>query len=119
MANREDEFYRQNYYGGHPPTCTCVKCTEKRLARAANTRSAESFWLVTLIGISICAAIWMVYLVIRGSIDTQTGMALTAVNLSVAIWAFSYHRNPWASFRSVIISLTIVIFALIITVALW
>ncbi len=27
-----DEWYRGAYYGDHPPACTCVKCTEERLA---------------------------------------------------------------------------------------
>ncbi|AQU03760.1 MAG: hypothetical protein LLF82_000558 [Dehalococcoides mccartyi] len=38
---REDDTYRNAMYNGHPPACTCVDCTRRRLAGNARRKSVE------------------------------------------------------------------------------
>jgi hypothetical protein len=33
MPMREDETLRKELYGGHPPACTCVACTRRRISK--------------------------------------------------------------------------------------
>jgi len=117
MANREDEYYRQNYYGGHPPACTCVKCTEKRLAGLKSSRSGEKIWLVAVTGTSLAVALWMVYLLIATSLDAGIGMTFTAIYLGLFIWALSALNRPWPIFRSGLLCLVIILSAIIISLA--
>lgn len=119
MANREDEYYRQNYYGGHPPACTCVKCTEKRLAGLKNSRSGEKVWTYTLAGLGLAAAGWMIYLLAISRIGTGIGMTFTALYLGVFIWAISLFNRPWPIFRSSLLCLVVILSAIIISVANW
>ena len=119
MANREDEYYRQHYYGGHPPACTCVTCTEKRLAGINNSRSGEKAWIYVLAGLGLVAAGWMVYLLAVPRIDTGIGMTFTAIYLGVFIWAISFFNRPWPIFKSSLLCLVVVLSAIIISVANW
>jgi len=119
MANREDEYYRQHYYGGHPPACTCVTCTEKRLAGIKNSRSGEKAWIYVLAGLGLVAAGWMVYLLAVPRIDTGIGMTFTAIYLGVFIWAISFFNRPWPIFKSSLLCLVVVLSAIIISVANW
>ncbi|MDD2471990.1 MAG: hypothetical protein PHT28_03625 [Dehalococcoidales bacterium] len=119
MANREDEYYRQNYYGGHPPACTCVKCTEQRLADIKKSHSAGKCWHFLLTGVSITAAGWIVFMLLRGSMGTGIGMIFITAYLGVFIWAASVLKSPRSGFISGLLSLAIILSAIIGSIATW
>lgn len=62
MCPREDETFRATRYGGHPPTCTCVECCEKRRAGMStgggrNKARGIPVWLWVIIGVVIAAVL--------------------------------------------------------------
>lgn len=119
MPKREDEYYLQNYYGGHPPACTCVRCNEKRLAGLASNYLREKYFQFGLAGISGAGAVWMLWLMAARSLDFYAGITLAALNLSVMIWALRASGNPWSTFRSAVIGLAIVLAVIIVSLASW
>ena len=44
---RKDETARKVFYGGHPPACTCWRCTERRLRRLKGY--PKWFWIVAIL----------------------------------------------------------------------
>ncbi|MDD5486740.1 MAG: hypothetical protein PHW65_04230 [Dehalococcoidales bacterium] len=119
MAKREDEFWRENYYGGHPPACTCVKCTEKRLAGLKATQNTETIWLFILMGAAVLSAGWLIYLAARSLLDARLGMLFIAGNLGVFIWTLTNFASPWPRSRSLILSLVIILLTIVVTAAVW
>jgi hypothetical protein len=117
MAKREDEYYRQEYYGGHPPACTCVKCTRRRLAGIERGRSAEKTWLLVLLAVCLVSAGWTVWLLASGSVRMTVGLVNLALDLGVLAWGVSAWKSPWGSFRSGLTALIIVLVSLIVSLA--
>jgi hypothetical protein len=53
---RVDETKRRVFYGGHPPSCTCVKCSRQRLLRQKRGRGIK--WvLIAILVIAIIAVV--------------------------------------------------------------
>ncbi len=117
MSKREDEYYRQNYYGGHPPACTCVKCTERRLAGLVRSRSNEKLWLYVLAAVCVASSGLLVWLLLADAIGITAGLFAAAVNLAVFIWALSARKHPWSTFRSGVLGLIIILLTLIVSLA--
>lgn len=47
MPRREDETARRVFYSDHPPTCTCVVCTRRRLKRLYGY--PKWFWIIAIL----------------------------------------------------------------------
>jgi len=119
LPKREDEYWRQNYYGGHPPACTCVKCTEKRLSGINTARHAEKYWLFILAIVVAITAGWMVYLITSNVIGATSGALLVAVNLGVFIWAWANFKWQWIKPHAMILSMVVIILTVITTLVAW
>jgi len=44
MPKREDDTFRYARYGGHPPGCTCAKCTQLRINKTSGEPFDEEEW---------------------------------------------------------------------------
>ncbi len=117
MTKREDEYYRQNYYGGHPPACTCVKCTRQRLEKLERGSSSEKYWLFGLIGICLASIAWLVWFTATGPLGITAGIIIIAVCLAILLWSITALNRPWSSFRSGILGLCIILLTLIVSIA--
>ena len=53
--SRQDETYRMIKYGGHPPTCTCVDCVQRRKKRIKSRGGGKTISIVVVIVIIIVA----------------------------------------------------------------
>ncbi len=117
MAKREDEYYRKNYYGGHPPACTCVKCNERRLASLNRKQKATRAWYYVLVVVCLASVGWLGYLLGTGNLGLFPGLFVIAIDIAVLVWAISIRNRIWDSFRSGIASLVVVLMTLIVTLA--
>jgi hypothetical protein len=42
VPRRLDDTFREEEYGGHPPTCTCVECVKRRLAKVQRESKTQT-----------------------------------------------------------------------------
>ena len=66
MPRREDETYRAAKYGGHPPYCTCVDCTQRRLSRQKRGSGIKTV-LITIVVVAVIAVV--AYVLFSGSLQ--------------------------------------------------
>ncbi|MBN1369977.1 MAG: hypothetical protein JW954_07070 [Dehalococcoidaceae bacterium] len=117
MSKREDEYYRQNYYGGHPPACTCVKCTQKRLAGLKHERGSDKNWLYTLMVVCLVSTGFIAAGLLGQRLDMAAGIVIAVVALSVFFYSLARLKNPWGSFRSGLLALIIAVVTLLVSLA--
>jgi|GEM_PF-865586 len=117
MSKREDEYYRQNYYGGHPPACTCVKCTRKRLAGLKRERSSEKTWLYILMAVCLVSMGFTTAGLLGQSLEAATGIVMIVVVLGIFFWSLANLKHPWGAFRSGLLSLIVVLATLLVSLA--
>jgi len=117
MAKREDEYYRQNYYGGHPPACTCVKCTRQRLESLKHEHNLEKTWLYILAGVCLASTGVIAAGVFGQRLEVAAGIAIAAFDLAVLFWALASLKHPWSSFRSGLLSLIVILVTLLASLA--
>lgn len=55
---REDDTYRAARYGGHPPYCTCVDCTRRRLSKQERRRSLKPVVIAVVAVAVIAVVVW-------------------------------------------------------------
>jgi len=117
MPRREDEYYREKYYSGHPPACTCVKCTRQRLSGLRHERKSDRAWLYILISVCIISTGFIAAGLIGQSIEMPAGIVVAAGILGILVWALASLKQPWSSFRSGLLSLIVALVALLVILA--
>ncbi len=90
MSKREDEYYRRNYYGGHPPACTCVECTERRLEKLDKGHSLDKLWLIALVITCLVAITILAWLLLTSTIKLAAGIFAAAISLLICMWALFF-----------------------------
>ena len=110
MPRRSDDTLREAEYGGHPPTCTCVECVQRRLTRFSNEKpsqnppsyrkrrkrsriSGTAFPILLILLISIAIIVYTIS--IRNRIGQATVIGIVSSAGIITIWSAAKFRWLW------------------------